>query len=124
VLSLVEDAEAERAGAADLADRFARQGVACLRAPIVDYGSPGPEFEVDWPTHRARALAVLEDGGKVLVHCRGGQGRSGTIAAALLVTGGLAPADAIAEVRRARPAAIETAGQEVWLFTRSTSRPD
>lgn len=123
VLSLVRDEEAVRAGASDLSAQFEREGITSIRAPIIDYGSPDEDFEIDWPAHRARAMAVLKKGGKVLVHCRGGQGRSGTIAAALLIAGGLAPADAIGEVRLSRPAAIETAGQEIWLYTRSTTRP-
>lgn len=124
VISLVGDDECARAGMPDLTGAFARVGIACIRAPIDDYGSPDPTFELEWQAHRERALGVLQSGGKVLVHCRGGQGRSGTIAAALLIAGGMAPADAIAEVRRSRPAAIETEGQEVWLYTRSIDRPD
>jgi rhodanese-related sulfurtransferase len=119
VLSLVEEDEAERAGAPDLSARFKREAIACLRAPIVDYGNPDEAFEIRWADHRDRALGLLAEGGKVLVHCRGGQGRSGTIAAALLIASGMAPADAIAEVRRSRPAAIETEGQEIWLHTRA-----
>ena len=102
--------------------RFEREGIVCLRAPIVDYGSPDEAFESSWSAHRDRALRLLAEGGKVLVHCRGGQGRSGTIAAALLINGGMTSADAIAEVRRSRPAAIETAGQEIWLNTRAARR--
>ncbi|MDF1792818.1 MAG: dual specificity protein phosphatase family protein [Thalassobaculaceae bacterium] len=124
VLSLVEDEEAERAGMPNLAEAFKRVGIAIIRAPIVDYGNPDEAFESGWRNHRRQALDVLESGGKVLVHCRGGRGRSGTIAAALLIAGGMAPADAIALVRQSRPAAIETAGQEAWLVTRSTDRPD
>ncbi|WP_093148063.1 protein-tyrosine phosphatase family protein [Thalassobaculum litoreum] len=123
VLSLVEEDEAERAGAPELSARFEREGLVCLRAPLVDYGSPDEAFETHWWDHRDRALALLEAGNKVLVHCRGGQGRSGTIAAALMIAGGMAPAEAIAEVRRSRPAAIETAGQEIWLSTRAAIRP-
>lgn len=122
VLSLVEEDEAERAGAPDLSARFEREGITCLRAPIVDYGSPDEAFETSWSDHRDKALALLAEGGKVLVHCRGGQGRSGTIAAALLIAGGMTPADAISEVRHSRPAAIETAGQEIWLNTRAAIR--
>ena len=123
MLSLVEEEEAERAGAPDLSARFKREGITCLRAPIIDYGSPDEAFETSWSDHRDTVLALLAGGAKVLVHCRGGQGRSGTIAAALLIAGGMAPADAIAEVRRSRPAAIETAGQEIWLNTRAAVRP-
>jgi len=116
VLSLVHDDEAFRAGVDDLAGLFADGGVACIRAPIVDYGTPDRTFELDWPTHRRRAIEVLTSGGMVLTHCRGGRGRSGTIAAALLVAGGMPPADAIHAVRTARPGAIETPGQEAWIL--------
>ena len=53
----------------------------------------------------------LRSGGDVLVHCKGGLGRAGMIAARLLVELGMAPEQAIREVRRARKGAIETPSQ-------------
>ena len=50
-------------------------------------------------------------GETVVVHCRGGLGRSGTIAACCLVARGRGPRDAIRMVRRARPGAVEVASQ-------------
>jgi len=44
-----------------------------------------------------------------------GLGRTGMAAALLLVERGIAPEDAIAAVRRARPGAIETRGQETLV---------
>ncbi len=57
---------------------------------------------------RAEALAWrvtdwLEDGLSVLLHCAGGYGRTGVIAAQVLVANGLPLAEALAEVDRARP---------------------
>jgi len=57
-------------------------------------------------------------GERVLVHCRGGVGRAGTVAALMLVECGESPAIAIQRVRAARPGAIETAGQERWVMAR------
>jgi ADP-ribosyl-[dinitrogen reductase] hydrolase len=54
----------------------------------------------------------LQTGGSVLIHCRGGLGRTGTIAARLLVELGWQPRAAIEAVRGARPGAIETPQQE------------
>jgi ADP-ribosyl-[dinitrogen reductase] hydrolase len=59
---------------------------------------------------------LVADGGRVLVHCRGGLGRAGTVAACLLVELGVAPQDAIRRVRAARPNAIETAAQERYIL--------
>ena len=61
------------------------------------------------------AARRLRRGERVLVHCRGGLGRAGSVAARLLVEFGAAPVDAIAQVRVARPGAIETREQEQWV---------
>jgi ADP-ribosyl-[dinitrogen reductase] hydrolase len=53
----------------------------------------------------------------VLLHCRGGLGRSGTIAARLLVELGENPRVAIDRVRRARHGAIETPAQEAHVLS-------
>ena len=59
--------------------------------------------------------SLLACGGRVLVHCKGGLGRAGTVSARLLVEGDRAPGDAIQAVRAVRPGAIETRPQEVWV---------
>ena len=61
----------------------------------------------------ARSYAA---GCDVLVHCRGGLGRAGTIAARLLVELGMEPETAIASVRAVRPGAIETSDQEKFVL--------
>jgi len=55
---------------------------------------------------------ILANSGRVLVHCKGGLGRAGTIAARLLVKSGVAAEQAISTVRVASPQAIENREQE------------
>ena len=83
--------------------------------PIEDYGVPDPAFEAAWPTRSAALRSLLACGGRVLVHCKGGLGRAGTVSARLLVEGGMAPVDAIWAVRAIRSGAIETGPQEAWV---------
>ncbi len=57
----------------------------------------------------------------VLVHCRGGLGRSGMIVARLLAERGeTAPID---RVRRARPGAVETEDQAAWVGAAAAKAP-
>lgn len=117
LVSLLPAAEAARLGCdlAALRRACAARGILFGHAPIADFGVPGAVFEAAW-SERARALSErLRAGCGVAVHCRAGLGRSGLVAARLLVELGLAPEEAIDRVRAARPGAIETALQEAHL---------
>ena len=85
-------------------------------APIPDGWPPGPDFEDTWASAGEAIRDRLRLGFDVLVHCRGGLGRAGTVAARLLVELGASPDGAIRRVRDARSRhAIETASQEAHV---------
>jgi Cyclin-dependent kinase inhibitor 3 (CDKN3) len=80
---------------------------------IEDGDIPDAVFEKSWETVGTQLREELLRGGKILIHCKGGLGRSGMIAARLLVELGAAtPEAAIRRVRVSRPGAIETREQE------------
>ena len=83
--------------------------------PIKDAGIPDSEFERSWNVAGKRLISLLNDKQSIVVHCLGGLGRSGTIAARLLVELGIDPDDAIIRVRQSRPGAIETKAQEQYV---------
>ena len=83
-----------------------------LHLPIADFGVPDSSFEETWGKDGNAIRRSLEDGGCVLVHCRGGRGRAGLMAARILVEMGVNPYTAIDTVRAANPLAIETIAQE------------
>ncbi|WP_426959602.1 hypothetical protein [Muricoccus radiodurans] len=119
VVTLVEAEELQRLGLHALGDGVRARGMDWLHWPIPDFGIPDAGFAAAWPSHAAALRGVLEGGRNVLIHCRGGLGRSGMIAARLLVEFGADPADAILRVREARsPHAIETTAQEEWVAAR------
>jgi ADP-ribosylglycohydrolase/protein-tyrosine phosphatase len=84
--------------------------------PIPDGSAPSASFERLWLHSGAMLKTRLRRGERILIHCRGGLGRTGTVAAKLLIEAGLAPRDAINRVRAARPGAIETAEQERYVM--------
>lgn len=122
VVTLMERHELRQLQVADLGREVEAAGMAWRFWEIID-GSPmvpaGGSTEADpWKAGCAELLRVLGTGRKVYVHCRGGLGRTGTLAARLLIETGLSPEMAIKEVREARPGAIETREQEEYLRTK------
>ena len=115
VLCLVEAAELDLLQVGALPELVRQAGLQWLHLPIPDMTAPDRRFEDAWRAVRPRLQALLGDGRPLLIHCRGGLGRSGTIAARLLIEAGVEPEAAIARVRAARPGAIETAEQERYL---------
>jgi ADP-ribosylglycohydrolase len=90
-------------------------GIRYLHLPIPDGSAPGPEWEESWKQTGPLVRSVLRRGGRILIHCMGGLGRTGLLAARLLVEFGFHPDTAIISVRKARPGAIETEEQEDYI---------
>lgn len=116
VVTLIEDHEFEMLGVPALHEAVRAAGLEWHHLPVQDVHAPSPEFETRWVYAGARLRERLRRGERVLVHCRGGLGRAGSVAARLLVEFGATPVDAISQVRAARPGAIETAEQEQWVL--------
>ena len=116
VVTLIEEHEFEMLGVQALPEAMREVGIEWHHLPVQDVHAPSPEFETRWVYAGARLRERLRSGERVLVHCRGGLGRAGSVAARLMVEFGAAPSEAIAQVRAVRPGAIETAEQERWVL--------
>ncbi len=109
LVSLLTGAELEWAGVSDLGERASLAGITHRHEPIVDQGVPPLEVMEDLITW---LLDGVDRGEDTVLHCMGGLGRSGLVAACMLVDRGRSPAHAIALVRQARgPRAVETSVQ-------------
>ena len=113
VLCLVPGDELAHYGVPELLDQYAQLGINSRHLPIRDQRVCTQEemrATVAWMHER------LRDHAHILIHCVGGLGRSGTVAACYLKTVGLSDAAAIAEVRRARSSrAVETELQRRFI---------
>ncbi|MER2266802.1 ADP-ribosylglycohydrolase family protein [Methylobacterium oxalidis] len=123
VVTLVEAFELKALQIAQLGEEVRRRFMEWHHLPIQDVSVPDAAFEALWPEHSARLRNLLESGGRVLIHCKGGLGRAGMISARLLVELGAAPPDAISAVRAVRPGAIETEAQAQWVQQGLTIKP-
>jgi predicted protein tyrosine phosphatase len=113
LVTLMEEFEMTKYGISALLDEARRVRLESVWFPIEDVSVPADleatEGVVDV------IVARMERGQTVVVHCLGGLGRSGTIAACVLVARGSAPKEAIRVVRKARPGALEVPSQEAFV---------
>ncbi|WP_264211094.1 protein-tyrosine phosphatase family protein [Leisingera thetidis] len=114
VLSMTTAEEHDAAGVPRLGIDI--QSMACrwLHLPVPDFQVPPPAVAAKWPAASQSARQALGGGGRVLVHCRGGCGRSGMAVLRLMIECGEDPAQALARLRTVRPCAVETDGQLQW----------
>jgi protein-tyrosine phosphatase len=115
VVCLLPDDELGRLGLAAEPDALARKGLRVHRLPVPDFGVPAEDA--------AAALAEvvadrLADGASVVVHCRGGIGRSSTVAATVLVREGLRPEEAWKVLAKARGRKVPETGIQERLVAR------
>ena len=118
VLSMTEAQELHRIGAGEFRQDLEKEGVSRIELPVRDFGEPCGETARLWPESAAEAKAALAQGGRVLVHCMGGCGRSGMVVLRLMVEMGEDPEEALARLRAVRPCAVETEAQRVWAANR------
>lgn len=123
VITLVTDAELDELGVAELGKVVRRHGMTWHHLAIDDYAIPDGAFEAAWPATSAVLHQALDEGGRVLVHCKGGLGRAGSVAAMMLVERGDGPGMALNRVREVRPGAVETDAQETYVICHAAVGP-
>jgi protein-tyrosine phosphatase len=119
VISLTTDPEMGGLSEQDMAFRLYRNNIEWVHLPVGDYGVPDAAGTAAWADLSPKVHAILERRGRVLVHCKGGRGRSGMLAMRVLVEAGFTPQAAFSEVRAVRPGAVETEAQQDWASSDS-----
>ncbi|MGE0387934.1 MAG: cyclin-dependent kinase inhibitor 3 family protein [Gammaproteobacteria bacterium] len=108
LVTLMEAYELHEYGAGGLPLAVQSSPLDWLHLPIEDMCVPGPGFEQAWAFAGRMLRERLTGGERIVMHCLAGLGRTGTVAARLLVEFGTPPPDAVQRVRAARPGAIQS----------------
>ena len=116
VVTLLEPEELTLLRVERLGEEVSRRNMLWFHLPIVDTKIPDEDFERQWDVAGEELRSILRRGSDVLVHCRGGLGRAGTISARLLIELGMEPKTAIKRAREVRPGAIETCAQLKYVL--------
>lgn len=115
LVSLVEGEEikwAVKTRAVEFFNQIRKVGINPVWYPIIDMHAPHPK---NIRPVIQQLVQQIRSGKKVVVHCRGGLGRAGTVVGAILIEMGYDPDFSVDAVRGARPGAIQTQSQEKFL---------
>jgi len=119
ILCLLEDVESSELGLQKQEALTQAIGMEFQRFPIPDYGVP--DF-LDLQVQITRIGKDLSNGRHVLVHCRGGVGRTGLICCCLMLTTGISVPDAISIVTRQRGEQVPETPEQIDMLIRYASR--
>ncbi len=122
IVSLLEQPEADQLELAREGEAVQSQGIHFASFPIPDRGVPASIQ--DTIAVVADIASRLQAGKNVAVHCRQGIGRSGLVAAGVLMSAGLPADEAIRTVSEARGVPVpETGEQRRWIEQLRSSVP-
>jgi len=115
VISLMPASEQAANGAEDIGKQCQVQDMAWFHLPVADEQVPLEDFGQGWKASKQSILERLNAGQDIAIHCKGGSGRTGLIAARIMIEAGIPRADAIALVQALRPKAIQHPALLNWL---------
>ena len=115
LITLMPASELEQNQAAELPALCAERNLEWFHLPVADEQVPQDDFANAWAQARARIATLLNEGRSIAIHCKGGSGRTGLIAARILIDRGLSRAEAVALVQALRPKAIQHPAHAAWL---------
>ena len=115
-LSLVEAAEfGDYCDPGVLLSESKKRSINCVHLPIVDLGVPKDDTLDRLNKLRPRLYEAIKSGSSIAIHCMGGLGRSGTVAAIILRDLGIPAQLAINIVRQFRPGRLRLKSKK-FLF--------
>ncbi len=106
VVTALSNAEMEEAGVAVLPAEVETAGLAWFHLPIEDDQAPGGDFDAKWQAAVGNLKTRVAAGEKIAMHCMGGSGRTGLLAAHLLLDLGWDLDKIKTEVQALRPGAF------------------
>ncbi|WP_163937503.1 tyrosine-protein phosphatase [Paraferrimonas sp. SM1919] len=107
--------ELKQLGVTDFGSQVEMQSMQWFHFPIDDDGIPDDEFELAFKQNRTQLLSVLNQDAKVVIHCAGGSGRTGLIAARLLLALGWQWPQIKQQVQALRPGAFTKENQLSYI---------
>lgn len=115
VVTMMTDDELRALDLAMLGEQVQVRAMQWFHLPIDDDAAPDSQFEQAWQQTLPILNALLLQGKNLVIHCKGGSGRTGLVAASLLLHHGMPLEQAMAAIKTHRPKAFKLLTHQQWL---------
>ena len=115
IVTALSSKEMQDSGVGNLPDVVERSGLQWVHAPIEDDVAPDEDFQARWSHSSPMLHQALANGEKIAMHCMGGSGRTGLLAAHLLLKKGWELREIITHVQALRPGAFTKSVQVEYI---------
>ncbi len=115
ILTLMPKEEMQRNAVVDMPELCAQLGLQWFHLPIEDDHAPEQEFTAAWNVAKEKVHALLASGKSIAIHCKGGSGRTGLVAAQILLERGVSLDEVIERVRAIRPNALQVPVHQTYI---------
>ncbi len=115
IVTALDESELASKGVAELGEKAQQLGMKWFQIEIEDDCAPGDEFAAKWQQASPELHQVIAQGGKVAMHCMGGSGRTGLLAAHFLLEKQWQLDDIVREVQALRPGAFTKSVQVDYI---------
>ena len=116
IVSLLEISELKSLGCENLTKEIKLNNFIWLHFPINDFNIPTKNSLLKLNLLLSDLENFLKKEKNIIIHCKAGLGRTGTIASLLLAKLGISPKDAIKFIRKYRPGSIDTDEQKNFVL--------
>ena len=116
VLSLTETSELKSLGCDNLIKEIKLNNFVWFHFPIIDFNIPTKNSLLKLNLLLSDLERFLKEEKNIIIHCKAGLGRTGTIASLLLAKLGISTKDAVQYIRKYRPGSIDTDEQKNFVL--------
>lgn len=93
-------------------------GMQWFHLPVEDSCAPAMPFEQAFAQQKEALLALVQSGATIVIHCHGGSGRTGMMAAILMLELGYDADFVRTQIQQIRPKSLKSAVQVAYLENR------
>ncbi|MGI9282366.1 MAG: cyclin-dependent kinase inhibitor 3 family protein [Endozoicomonas sp.] len=115
ILTLMTLEEMEKNQVAHLETETTQQGMQWFHLPIADDQGPTEVFASAWAAAGPQVHQLLDEGLSVAIHCKGGSGRTGLVAAQIMLERGMELDSSIKLIKEQRPGAFSSPLQQDYI---------